>query len=96
MKIATALLAALLMTTAAHAQDEAFIVLQEGGLQIRTSESDGVIVFQGNQGQVRTATAGYYYQSGYKAQYMLAMQQVQEELDLSKDQLNQIAEVKSE
>ena len=95
MKIASSLIAVLLLTTAAHAQDEAFIVFQEGGLQIRTSESDGVIVFQGTEGQVRTATSSYYYQSGYTPQYMLALQQVQEELELSKDQLKQIAEVRA-
>jgi hypothetical protein len=95
MKIATALLAALFITTAAHAQQEALIVLEESGLQIRTSQQEGVVIFQGTQGQVRTATMGYYYGGGYTPQYMLAMKQIQEELDLSVEQLKKIAEVRA-
>ena len=93
MKVASSLIVVFLLSTAAHAQQEALIVLQEGSLQIRATQDESVIVFQGTEGQVRTATTGYYYQSGYTPQYMLAMKQIQEELDLSKDQLKQIAEV---
>ncbi len=59
------------------------------------AQEETVLVVQGSGGQARTATAGYYYQSGYTPQYMLALQQVQEELDLSKGQLKQIAEVRA-
>ena len=95
MKTAIPLLAALFITTAAHAQGEARIIFPEGGLRFRISQQDGVIIFQGFEGLVQTASTGFTSGGGYTPQYTLAMKQVQEELDLSTDQLKKIAKVRA-